>query len=320
MRRAGLVLATAFVLLPLAGARREVWAQTADGHAQGTDPTTSGHSHVAAPPQCTDSETATGTVLSPADSARLAAVHAAVAHLATPEAARAAGFQPVFGNIPTMGVHWVHPGRTRDGVVLEAPDHLLFAPWGGEERLVGVAYAFLDRPNTDEPVPFESEHAHWHDHPELAPPGESLHMMHVWFVPSSGGPFAGNNFWLPFYGAGITPPRECWLADAATAERIHAIAMTLAIAQLADHPIELPRALGGQRGLDGVEALARQVGARLRAMRERVAELDAAAREGDREAWIAAADEILASRSAAEALASAALLRRLTMAQMPSNP
>jgi len=88
------------------------------------------------------------------DRATIERVQRSVAHLATPEAAIAAGFTPVLGDIPGMGVRYVHMGRTRAGINLSEPDHLLFAPIDGEERLVGIAYAFENRFETDVPVPF----------------------------------------------------------------------------------------------------------------------------------------------------------------------
>ena len=78
----------------------------------------------------------------------------------------------------------------------------------GKETLVGIAYAVLLRDSGDTgdtPDLFDGNPA-WHDHPDLAPPGTNLMMLHVWFVPSPDGPFAGHNPFLPFWAAGVTPP------------------------------------------------------------------------------------------------------------------
>jgi hypothetical protein len=258
------------------------------------------HSHAGPVVSCTDLAAPPWNGLSDADRARVEELRQTLAGLSTPEAALAAGFRPALGDIPGMGVHYVNPGRMLDGVRVDAPDHLLFATVDGEERLVGTAYAFMDVTDTQEPLPFESELAHWHDHPEFAPEGRTLHMLHVWFIPSSNGPFAGLNFWLPFRSAGLTPPSACWMADQEDAERIQRVSFSLA-----------PREWG-----DGGAAV---ISADLSAeRREMLAELDASAVADDRAGWMTAADRYLADLSPAELERMEAMLRALTMAQMSS--
>lgn len=60
-------------------------------------------------------------------------VHQAMRSLASPAAAKAAGFEPVLGWIPTMGVHWVNPVRMQAGRTfkLGEPAQLMFSPIGG---------------------------------------------------------------------------------------------------------------------------------------------------------------------------------------------
>jgi hypothetical protein len=53
----------------------------------------------------------------------------------------------------------------------------------------------------------------WHQHQDLAPPGETLVMLHVWFVPSPDGPFAGTNPNLPFWAAGLAAPDSSRMHD-----------------------------------------------------------------------------------------------------------
>lgn len=261
------------------------------------------HSHAGGPVSCTTLTSPPWVGLPTTDRNRIDSVQSAVTSLRSTEAAHAAGYRPVLGDIPTMGVHWVRPGSARDAIDVREPDHLLFASIEGEERLVGVAYAFTDVPNTTVPVPFESDLAHWHDHPQFAAPGETLHMLHVWFVPSSNGPFAGNNFWLPFHAAGIQPPNSCWMET--ESERIQQVAMTLAASQL-------------EAGILGQAVQLSE--ARRAAIREQGVALDTAARTDNQAAWVAAADRLLEGRSRAETVRVNALLRGLTMAQMPSSP
>ena len=53
-------------------------------------------------------------------------------------------------------------------VDVDKPNNLLFANIDGEDQLVGVAYLFMDKVNTTKEIPFESELAAWHDHPQFA--------------------------------------------------------------------------------------------------------------------------------------------------------
>ena len=128
-----------------------------------------------------------------------------------------------------MGVHYINIARAMRGKNLDVniPDQLLFASIDGQDQLVGAAFSFIDVPATDVPLPFDSDLASWHDHPQFARDGQTLHMLHVWFVPSSNGPFAGLNFWLPYRTAGIEIPNPCWMADETDAERIRNISFAL---------------------------------------------------------------------------------------------
>lgn len=215
-------------------------------------------------------------------------VRRAVEELATPQAARAAGFRPALGMIPTMGTHWVSLERMRTGTGsdLVRPEHLMFSPIGGEQRLVGVAFAYQATPGQPTPDLFDGELDAWHTHPELSPPGRELTMLHVWFVPSPDGPFAGHNPWLAYWAVGLEPPDPARLADASDAYRIRALG--LALAETVDE---------GRR--DGLLArLAQAAGPDVEARRERirtlVPALRSAAEAGDIEAWNSAADAAVA--------------------------
>lgn len=269
-----------------------------------------GHAHDHSGPivSCTDLVTPPWQGLPASDRAQILSVQQSLAHLSTPEAALAAGFVPVLGNIPGMGVHYIHNGRMqRPGIEIDEPDHLLFAPLDGREQLVGAAYAFLDVVETDQPIPFESDLAAWHDHPEFATPGQTLHMLHVWFVPSSNGPFAGLNFWLPFHAVGITPPNACWMAE--ESERIQQVAFALAVTSRSSNSSdELLARFRGMLPQPTAEQQARRA--------ELVANLDAAATADDQAAWGAAADAYLADLTRAERAVVQRVLETLTMAQM----
>ena len=258
------------------------------------------HGHASEPVSCTALAMPPWSGLPEADRLQVATLQQAMMELNTPEAAQAAGFNPALGDIPGMGIHYVNMMRNMDGVHVDAPDHLMFIDIDGQEQLVGAAFAFIDVPDTEEPIPFESELARWHDHPQFADAGRTLHMLHVWFVPSSGGPFAGLNFWLPYRTAGIEPPSSCWMADETDADRIRNVSFALV-------PPREPTA-----------EVAAQFAERRASRADVLAELDAAARAVDHEAWVAAADRYLADLSDSERTRLTARLAALHDAQMSS--
>jgi len=260
-----------------------------------------GHGHENPVVSCTDLAAPPWAGLPTADRDQIAKVQRSLQALSTPEAARAAGFAPALGDIPGMGVHYVSPERARDGVKIDEPDHLLFATIDGREQLVGAAYAFRDVPDTHEPIPYQSDLAHWHDHPQFAAEGQTLHMLHIWFVPSSNGPFAGLNFWLPFRAAGIQPPSSCWMASEDDSSRIQLVSFALAPRSWGD---------GGATVVDNADRRASRA--------EILSALDAAAKAGDHDAWFAAADRFIADLTPAERMLAQATLNALTMAQMSS--
>ncbi len=137
-------------------------------------------------------------------------VQKATEALATIDGARFGGFMPVFGWLPTMGTHWVSAPRMLTGraAKLSEPSQLMFSPMNGKPTLVGAAFAhYTALADSTRPETFDGNPP-WHDHQDLAPAGTNLVMLHVWFVPSPDGPFAGHNPFLPFWGAGLTPPDE----------------------------------------------------------------------------------------------------------------
>jgi hypothetical protein len=215
---------------------------------------------------------------------------------------------------------------------VDEPDHLLVAPVNGDNRLVGVAYAFRDAVSAAKPATFESDLAHWHDHPELGGPGQTLHMLHLWFVPSSNGPFAGLNFWLPFLDAGIATPSACWMANEADASRIQQVSFSLAAsAGIGSLREALPLARAALEALAGGPAAPNTQTPATRAPEgaqtergqtvdraEFLTALDQAARIQNHDAWMLAADQYLASLSTREKTVVDRLLRNLTEAQRAS--
>ena len=153
--------------------------------------------------------------VSVADRREIASVAKAVAPLRATAAAGAAGFQPRFGWIPTMGVHWVSVNKMMQGRQTDrtAPSQLMFSRIGGRDSLVGAAYGYVTADNdTVRPALFDTKPP-WHEHPDLAPPGLTLVMLHVWFVPSPDGPFAGTNPNLPFWAVGLAAPDSARMRD-----------------------------------------------------------------------------------------------------------
>ena len=193
----------------------------------------------------------------------------------------------------------VKSGGGADVVDVNAPNHLMFIDVDGGQKLVGAAYAFVDVIDTYAVIPFDSDLANWHYHPQFAGDGQTLHMLHIWFVPSSNGPFAGLNFWLPYQTAGVAVPSSCWMADDADALRIQTVSFALVP----------PRRFG--RGQ--AEAAAPRP-----ERTEMIAALDAAASADDHDAWVAAADVFIADLSDSERTRVQGLLGNLGANQMSS--
>ncbi len=271
--------------------------EQSEGHSAHT---ASAHNHASAPVDCVNLAMPPWNGLPDAARLQMASLQTELSALSTPEAATAAGFFPVLGDIPGMGVHWVHPARMADPVNIDAPDNLMFASIDGRDQLVGAAFTFEDIPDTSEPVPFDSELAKWHDHPQFAPDGKTLHMLHVWFVPSSNGPFAGLNFWLPYRSAGIEVPSSCWMADQSVGEKIQIVSFALVP----------PFLFGDENKAPKVEPSPERA--------QMFAALDAAARAVDQDAWVAAADGLIADLTEAERNKVAGMLGVLSLNQMSS--
>ncbi len=261
--------------------------------------------HHGAPVDCRTLAAPPWSGLSAADRATIERLQRTALALRETDAATRAGFTPQFGDIPTMGVHWVNRDRMQDAVQADAPDHLLFTRIDGRDSLVGVAYAFRGPTNATLPTLYDSPLATWHDHAALGGgDGNTLHMLHVWFVPSPYGAFAGNNFFLPLMVAGRALPNACWIQTDAEVERFELIASLVdALHRFSDLArVEDGHATGRKRvGATGARStLATDLGALAERLTPHFAALDAAARAVDRVAWDRAADDALAALRPAE--------------------
>jgi hypothetical protein len=131
---------------------------------------------------------------------------------ATPEAAKAAGYMPRFGDVPLQGEHFSNRDLVLAGSFdIDHPPVLMFSTIKGVPTLVGVAYAYEVKADEPTPAGFDGDADQWHEHPFLALPGKRLVMTHVWFIPSAGGPFAHDNPALPFLELGVPVPTAGWL-------------------------------------------------------------------------------------------------------------
>jgi hypothetical protein len=215
--------------------------------------------------------------------------------LGTTRAASIAGFRPAFGWIPTMGVHWVRAGQLLNGRQTDRaqPSQLMFSPIAGRDSLVGIAYGyFASTADTIRPTLFDGAPP-WHDHADLGPPGTTLVMLHVWFVPSPDGPFAGTNPNLPFWAVGLAAPDSARMRDAAFAAMVRRAALALGetvdstslLAQLERSP-RVERAIAPHRD---------SIGALIIVLRD-------AERRRDRAGWERAARRVAAQWDAIEAI------------------
>ncbi|MGZ8457500.1 MAG: hypothetical protein ACXWZ4_12950 [Gemmatirosa sp.] len=237
---------------------------------------------------------ATHAHAAPADSltakarVQLEAARRATAALATPEAARAAGYRPMFGHVPLQGEHYVRVDRVlAGGFDVAQPSVLMFAPVAGTPTLVGVAYAFLHPTDAPTPAGFDGAGDAWHAHERLAPmPGKHLVMMHAWFVDAPEGPFARYNPWLPYLATGLTPPGAATLADSAAGERARRLGLALAGATTPPLLFEYVARQGG-------DSLRAQVAPHRDAITALVPRLAAAERTGDRAAHARLVDEAI---------------------------
>lgn len=134
-----------------------------------------------------------------------------------------AGYRRIGPDFPGMGEHWISLGLLMSATLdPQRPTFLSYAVIAGEQRLVGVAYAIPlsgDAAAPGWPAGIEA----WHDHSRSVEdevlltqaglhshervPRARLAMLHAWvWLENPAGPFAKENWALPFARAGFAPP------------------------------------------------------------------------------------------------------------------
>jgi hypothetical protein len=304
-RRPALAAAAALALAAVASAR-PVTAGAPDrgvaARASTADTARAPHAHHGAP----------GDSLTAAARAQLDAARRATAPFATPEAARAAGYRPMFGHVPLQGEHYVRVDRVlADTFDVERPSVLLFAPVEGRPTLVGVAYAFLHPTGAQPPAGFDGAGPGvWHAHDRLVQmPGRHLLMMHAWFVDAPDGPWARYNPRLPYLAAGLTPPTAAALADSAAGARARRLGLALA-------SVQTPPLLFEWIARQGGDSLRVRLAPHQAAVAALVPRLAAAERAGDRAAHARLADEAIGHADALVAAYRGALPARPLVARL----
>jgi hypothetical protein len=163
---------------------------------------------------------AIGTGADPA-AALMDSVRHATAHLRDRNAAVRAGYRRVGIDFPAMGEHWVNPGvLLRFGLDFARPAILTYAEIDGAYSLTGVVFAMSLDSGEAAPLVAGNERP-WHEHngslaDEIRPhahahggasSGRRLAVLHLWTeVPNPAGPFATDNWALPFVRLGLAVP------------------------------------------------------------------------------------------------------------------
>lgn len=191
-------------------------AQDHSGHVTGQPDATgvrSAHSH--------DDGTDPGDSSDPSVAALIERVRAATVHLRDRKAAARAGYRRVGIDFPAMGEHWVNPGLLlRRGLDFDKPSILTYTMIDDRPTLTGVVFTVALDPG-ESPPPVAGAERPWHEHNEsiadesLVRPAVStprndrrrLAVLHLWTeAPNPAGPFATENWALPFARLGFTLP------------------------------------------------------------------------------------------------------------------
>lgn len=198
------------------------------------------------------------TVLLALQRAQLDSAVAVALELASPLAARRAGFHRIAPSSvsdlnPLMGEHWINERNLRGELLdLTRPAYLMFYPLGSspEQTLVGTAYGTVQLPEAQLPDGFAGNEDEWHIHlPCTSVPGVStllaegvedcralggepgtnrIAMVHVWInIPNPDGPFALDNPALPYVAVGLTPPTADDMANLERARWLRALGLAL---------------------------------------------------------------------------------------------
>ena len=149
-------------------------------------------------------------------------VRAATARFRDRQAAILAGYRLIGEDFPGMGEHWVNIGLLFDGRYdPDRPEFLSYVVIDGKPCLTGVAYG-LPLLAGELPPEAPAGRSAWHDHAgtidgetllphhhqaDHAEHGPRLAMLHAWvWLPNPEGTFAADNWALPYFRLGRTPP------------------------------------------------------------------------------------------------------------------
>jgi hypothetical protein len=213
----------------------------------------------------------------------LAEARSGTARFRDPASALAAGYRPIGPETPAMGQHWLHPALLVEGRLHPAaPQVLAYATVAGRRMLVGVAYAIPLGPGQAPPDSPVAQHL-WHAHEGTvdeesladshggsgAAQRDRVAVLHAWiWVENPAGPFAAENWALPYVRMGIAPPRAtsqtAELAAKALAlgsgggrlwpDSTRAPALAQVVSAFADRVIEWRRRRVGADSLSSAEA------------------------------------------------------------------
>ena len=152
----------------------------------------------------------------------LARARVAAAAFVDRDAALMDGYRPIGAELPTMGQHWLNPEYANSGYVdPDKPAFLLYVTINGKPQLGGVGYTLALQPG--EKLPNIPSASAWHEHAgsvadetftlvHKSDDDESrfrvvaLHIWHALKPPDD--LFAAENWNLPFYRNGLTPPTD----------------------------------------------------------------------------------------------------------------
>lgn len=136
------------------------------------------------------------------------------------------GYRRLGTDFPGMGEHWLHSGALMAGRIdASKPTLLSYATIAGRTTLVGVGFVITTRGDSAAlNIPGWPEH--WHEHSGLlgdesgaavgAPQGGERNqnatrvwVLHIWTaLANPAGPYASDNWALPFARVGVDPPRD----------------------------------------------------------------------------------------------------------------
>jgi hypothetical protein len=175
----------------------------------------------------------------PDKAAFVLAVRDATARYRDRQAAVSDGYRKIGPDFPGMGEHWISvPLLLEGGLDPRRPPILEYAMIDGAPTLVGAAFAVLLQPGESPPsAGLPVDRAAWHYHGGTvseesfvlghaqqehgSPDKPRVAVLHVWaWLDNPAGPFATDNWALPYLRLGLEPP-----TDPPRAATAHALAL-----------------------------------------------------------------------------------------------